>query len=219
MIQETGIQKNAFDLEFYYERHCTFYGLVVQKTLELERYSSELKRLSIRWVENKTAILADNEVGEFTCLIQGLQNILDNFETTRFWTSNLEEARFAAVCFSPQNAELNDLILDWIVLLNVEEQAFQKFVLVASSLRKATELLNKNPFFAATKIDPSMLRSCFRLLLIATAMFNENAEEAKEALKNVQSNETRWREIEEKVRGRTIIRESSIQYKTVGSSK
>ena len=219
MSQESGIKKNTFELDFYYKIHRAFHDLAVQKTMELEGYSAELKELSIRWVENKKAMLADNEVGELACLIQGLQNISRSLETSRFWIDNLEEARLAAVCFSPQDAELNDLQLDWIVLLNVEEQAFHKFLSAAYELTQAIELLNANPFSADTKVASTSQRFRFRLILIATAMVNENSETAKEALKNVQSNETRWREIEEKIRGLNFNMRKVYSIKTVESTK
>lgn len=200
MFQETELKQEKFKSIFYYKKHREFCGLATHKTIDLKRNSAALKKLSIRWAEDRTASSINNELPELTGLIACLRDISSSFQSMSGWVSELEDESSNALCFSRKNVELNDLLLDWMVLVNLEEQAFQNFLLVAISLRKAVKLLNTDLQSPGIKIDTCMHRFVSRRILIASAMVKESSNTARVAANLIQSNEGRWRDIDQKIK-------------------
>ncbi len=163
-----------------------------QKTIELEALASALKSLSIRWVENKDDCLADAEVELFKGLIEELRSISGTIQAASSYLNKSDEDSANAVCFSPGNAPLNNLLLNWIILLNQDEQVIQNFLSVATSLRKAIGMLSSNVLSGGIEPDSSNPRFGSRLLLAATAMVTESACTARAAVNLMQSKEKQW---------------------------
>jgi hypothetical protein len=99
LSQRIGLNKEIIEMEQYYEKHRGYYGMAFQKTIGLETYLAALKKLSIRWVENrkssmnadrsrnnenlrkdsidkiepKNLFVIDNELAELSDLTEGLK--------------------------------------------------------------------------------------------------------------------------------------------------
>ena len=192
LSQEIEFKQDLFQLENYCKKHQAFISSSAQKTIELEAFASALKSLSIRWVENKDACLVDTEIALFKGLIEELRSISGTIQATSSYLNKSAEDSANTVCFSPSNAPLNNLLLNWVILLNQDEQAIRKFLSVASSLRKVVGLLSSDVLSAGIEPDGNKPRFGSRLLLAATAMVNESASTARAVVKLMQSKEKQW---------------------------
>ena len=134
MAQETDQRAEISKLENYCKRHQAFYSLTTQRTIDLGAVAYSLKNLSVRWVEIKDAWNVDAEKAELKELVEGLTKISGAFHKECFWLNKLADLSTNSSSFSNKNAELNNLLLDWIILQNVEQQAAENFLAVARSL-------------------------------------------------------------------------------------
>lgn len=195
LSQEIEFNQDLFQVENYCKKHRAFISLSAQKTIELEAFASALKSLSIRWVENKDACLVDAEVELFKGLIEELRSISGTIQAASSYLNKSANDSTNTVCFSPMNEPLNILLLDWIILLNQDEQTIRKFLSVASSLRIAVGLLSSDLLSAGIEPDGNKPRFGSRLLLAATAMVNESASTSRAAVNLMQSEEKHWQKL------------------------
>jgi hypothetical protein len=225
MAQDNDFYERIANFLEHYMKHQEFCGLAFQKTIVLEVYSSDLKKLAVRWVEariesaekydhqdtgeNKSKAPLDQshgstfveyrELAELTCLTGGLKGLAESFAGMRAWLEDVEGVSRDAFRLPSDNVALNHFLLDWLVTLNVEEQALHDFLFASKLLAKAAGLIETmNSSQRKMRAELAESRFVRRLLLVASEIVSEGASVARASAERVLANERRWRDLIEK---------------------
>ena len=109
--------------------------------------------------------------------------------------------------FLPNNVELNNLLLDFMIRVNCEQQLLHNFLWVADALKKAVNLLCSDILSPRVKISRSGFG--FRPLLVGTAFINESSCLARTTVDRIESEEKEWQRIDDSIRSIDSIGSSS----------
>ena len=171
---------------------------MAQKTLELESLADSLGKLCVRWVEDTHGTLVDDDVLLFRSLTNELKGISNTIQGTSAYLNAFATESTSNVHFLPNNAELNNLLLDWLIRVNEDQKILHSFLSVADALKKAVNLLCIDTLSPRVKINRSAAFG-FRPLLVATALVNESASQARTAVDQIQSFSSDWQRLDESI--------------------
>ncbi len=114
-----------------------------------------------------------------------------NIQETSSYLNKYADESTSTINFSHEDACQNNLLLDWIIRVNDEQQAIHNFLTVADSTKKSLALLRNQILNPRITINRNGAFN-FRPILVATAMIMESASKARGTVEQVQSEEKEW---------------------------
>ncbi|MGA3112052.1 MAG: hypothetical protein ABSE15_08475 [Candidatus Bathyarchaeia archaeon] len=199
LAETAEINQILLKLEKYSDKQRAVTRIMYQKTLELEALSPYLSGISVRWVENEKGCLIDSDVQLLGALINEVESISKTFQGTCIFLIKFADENTSALSFSQNNPELNNLLLDFVIRVNDEQNALYNFLSVAEALKKAVSLLNSQPLNTCVRINDPFGFS-FRPILVATAIINESANKARTTIDQIKSEEKEWQRLDQNIR-------------------